>query len=221
MIRSDGKPRQVLVAAASVLTIIGSSLWFYFSQFAKPLHNEALHLGIGRAMAEETSKLLGHKGHIVIVAMETSKVPELKVQLAEFEKTLSQLGTVRVDRTFVLDTEDKPKYAIGAGLSARRFLRIVKKSEKANAIVSFVGVPSLSKDDLAQLNLEKMPKLIAEVRSAEKIKDLFEKKVIQVAIVSRFQFPSPGTRKPRTPGEWFTNRLQIVTAASLAALPEP
>ena len=36
---------------------------------------------------------------------------------------------------------------------------------------------------------------------------------------ARFEFPAPGTKKPRTPREWFDNRFQIVTATNAASLP--
>ena len=72
--------------------------------------------------------------------MDTSKAPELKAQMGVFEKTLKKLGPVTI-KQLPVDTEDKPQYRTGAGLSSRRFLRIIKKSASANAIVSFIGAP--------------------------------------------------------------------------------
>jgi len=207
----------MLLIAACIAVISGCLAWIYFTQFAPPEANAALHQGIGQVMAEETSKLLEHKGRVMIVTMETSKAPELNIQLAAFEKTLKKLGSVTIERKFTLETDDKPKYRTGAGLSGRRYLRIVQKSAEAQAIVSFVGVPDLTSDEIAKF--EKMPHFVAEVRSVDKLKSLFDKKAIQVAIVSRFEFPAPGTKRPRTPREWFDNRFQIVTATNVASLP--
>jgi len=209
--------RNILLAAACLVAIGASLAWIYFTELAPPEVNAALHQGIGQVMAEETSKLLEHKGRVMIVAMEASKAPELNIQLAAFEKTLKKLGAIKIERKFTLETEDKPKYRTGAGLSGRRYLRIVQKSAEAQAIVSFVGAPDLTDDEIAKF--EKMPKFVAEVRSVDKLKSLFDKKAIQVAIVSRFEFPAPGTKKPRTPREWFDNRFQIVTATNAASLP--
>jgi hypothetical protein len=206
--------KQALVAAASVMVIAASTTWIYLHHFRGPGVNEVLHIGVGQVMAQETARLLGNHGKIMIVTIDPKKFPELKVQMETFHKTLKSLGKFSVERTFTLDTEDKQKYRTGAGLSGRRFLRIVAKSSTADAIVSFVGAPDLSSEETATVT--KWPKFIAETRSPEKLKNLFEKKVIQAAVVSRFDFPSPGTVKPKTPSEWFTNRFQVITnAASL------
>ena len=59
----------------------------------------------------------------------------------------------------------------------------------------------------------------AEARSADKLKSLFDQKILHAAIVSRFQFPTPIKGKPRTPQEWFDQRFQIVTTNNAAELP--
>ncbi len=213
----SGKER--VIAIFCILATIAAGISIYLTQFAQKSNNEILHVGVGHAMAEQAAKVLNGKGKILIIAMETAKVPELKVQLREFEKRLQMLGKFSVDRK-TLDTEDQAKYKVGAGLSARRFLRTVKNHPEADALVSFVGVPRMSDDDFAQAEgFKKMPKFIAEVRQAEKLKTLFDKKVIDAAIVSRFEFPAPGPEKARTAQEWFEKRYQVVTAANAATLP--
>lgn len=217
MMSIDSKKKQWLVAGGCLAAIAFSGAWIYFTQFARPDYNEPLHQGIGQVMAEETAKLLANQGKIVILSMEPGKAPELKTQLAAFERALKKFSGIRIKETMVLDTEGRDKYGPGAGLSSRRFVRIVKKSQSADAIVSFVGAPNLSADDVAQL--ERQPKFIAESRSAEKLKPLFESNVLHAAIVSRFQFPAPGKHNPRTPQQWFEKRYQVVTATNAAALP--
>ena len=84
-----------------------------------------------------------------------------------------------------------------------------------DAIVSFVGAPELSDQDLAQLKTS--PKLIAEAHSPERLINLLDKKILVSAIVPRFEFPAPGPRKPETSRQWFDHYFQIVTSES--ALP--
>jgi hypothetical protein len=209
--------KQGLTVVASLATIAVSAIWIYRTQFAAPPFNVVLHQAVGRVMAEETSRLVGDRGKIVIVAMEFSKVPEMRVQLEEFKKTLQQISRIAIDKTYNLDTEDQPKYGLGSGLSGRRYVRIVNKNTNAAAIVSFVGAPRLADDEMAQLNAR--PRLIAEARSPSKLKPLFDKQVLQAAIVARFEFPTPVKGKPRTPREWFDQRFQVVTAANANSLP--
>jgi len=43
-------------------------------------------------MAEETSRLVGHTGNIVLVSVDPRIAPELKIQMDAFQKRLKLLG---------------------------------------------------------------------------------------------------------------------------------
>lgn len=209
--------RRIALIVFLLAAIGGSSFWICRTQFAEEPINEGLHRTIGRVMAEETARLLNSTGRVVVIAMERDKAPELRAQLAEFEKALKEISRIRIKETYNLDTEDQPKYAFGSGLSARRFTRIVNKNQHVDAVVSFVGAPNLGTNDTAEV--KRGTKFIALCRSAEKLKKFFETKLIQVAVVSRFQFPNPIQGKPRDVRELFTQRFQVVTAANAGDLP--
>jgi len=209
--------RQIALMVFLLAAIGASGYSIYRSRFVKEPFNEGLHRTLGRVMAEETARLLNNTGRVVVIAMERSKAPELRAQLAEFEKTLKEVSSIRIHETHNLDTEDQAKYAFGSGLSARRFTRIMNKSQHLDAVVSFVGAPNLGTNDAAEV--KRGTKFIAECRSAEKLGKFFETRLIQVAVVSRFQFPNPIQGKPRDAREFFTQRFQIVTAANAGDLP--
>jgi hypothetical protein len=198
------------------LTIIGAGLWIYFHDIKAPTHNVALHQRIGEIMAEQTAKIVGAKGRLVIITIPRGSEPELKTQLDAFYRKLKTLGHYDV-KEHEMDTKDQPKYGLGAGLSGRRFVRTVKNNPKADAIVSFVGAPKMGDDEVAELT--QPPKFIAETKSPDHLPKLFEKNLIQVAVASRFIFPAPGPQKPKTPQELFEKRYQIVVAESLRELP--
>src|SRR5258708_7261747 len=122
----DNAKRKLTVVGA-ILVIIASVIWIYLTQFAAPAYNISLQRAIGQVMAQETSRALGHKGNVVIVTMETRHLPELKVQMEAYEQQLRLLGGVTVKDTLTLDPGDNPKYRPGSGLSAKRFLKIVRK----------------------------------------------------------------------------------------------
>lgn len=214
-----GSSKQALVVVLCVIAVIAASVSIYFTEFHKPAVNETLHLGVGRAMANETANVLGKPGKVVALVMDFTKVPEMRVQFDEFQRTLEKLGKFTLSKK-EFETEGKVKYTTGTGLSGRRFVRALQNHGDADAIVSFVGAPTLNDEEFGKIDSSKLPKFVAEVRTPEKLKKLFNQHVIQVAIVSRFQFPAPGPRKPRTPEDWFQNRFQIVTAENAGALPE-
>src|SRR5258706_6760041 len=209
--------KRVVIITSLLLVIVGAGVWIYFTEFAGPSLNEALHTGVGVVMADETAALLGKRGQIVIVAMDTSKAPELKPQIEAFLRQLKKNSAITVKEQVTLDTEGKSNYGAGMGLSSRRFLRLVKKQATVDAIVSFVGAPRMSDEEIAQLGT--IPKFIPECRSPDKIKRLFEKDVMHVAIVSRFEFPAPGKHSPRKPSQWFEKRYQVVTKKNSSDLP--
>jgi hypothetical protein len=204
--------KNVFLATGSILVIIASALWIYFHEFKAAKHSVALHERVGQVLAEQTANLIGKKGYVAIITIDSKEWPELKTQIDAFRRTLKKLGDFEV-RDYELDTKDQPKYGVGSGLSGRRYVRTVKKSEKADVFVSFIGAPKLTKEDLAELS--RKPKFIAESRSGDNLPALFENKLIDVAIVSRFEFPAPGPEKPKTPEQWFTKRYQILTAQTV------
>jgi hypothetical protein len=217
MIMNWPRARKLLLPIACLAVIAGAVIWTYRTQFAAPEFNVVLHQAVGRVMAEQTARVLNNTGKVVIITMEGAKVPELRIQIEEFEKTLTQLGRIKIKQTYTLETENQPKYGLGSGLSGRRYVRIVNKNLDAAGIVSFVGAPRLAEEDVTQLRAK--PKLIAESRSAQKLKPLFDNGMMDTAVVARFQFPTPIKGKPRTPRDWFDQRFQIVTAANANSLP--
>jgi len=163
-------------------------------------------------LAEQTAELLDHKGNIVVITIDSGQFPELRVQLAAFEKTLKSSGAISIQHIEDVAAKD-PKYGIGRGLSAARLLKTVAKYPTADAIVSFIGVPNFTSAEADEFS-KAHPKFIAEVRSQERMLRLLDKGVLQVAVVSRFTFPAPGDSKhPHKPREWFDRYFQVVTPA--------
>ena len=204
------------MAAGSVVVILACAFWIYYREFRAPKHNVKLHQRVGEIMAEQTATVVGRKGQVVLLFIPTRNEPELRTQLEAYRKALKKLGDYQL-KEYELDTKDQPKYSLGSGLSGRRFVRTVKKNEKADIFVSFVGAPGLSDEEVTQLG--KAPKFIAESRSPDHLPKLFARNLIQVAVVSRFVFPAPGPHKTKTPQQWFDKHFQIITANAVKLIP--
>jgi hypothetical protein len=210
--------RNTLLAVGSIVVILACAGWIYYQQFKAPRHNVALHQVVGSVMAEQTAKLVGRKAKIVVITIPTAAEPELQTQLDAFRKRLKTLGDFDI-KEHELDTKDQPKYGLGTGLSSRRFVRTVKNNPSADAIVSFVGAPSFSEEDFS--GVTRFPKFIAESRSPDHLPKLFDKQIIQAAIVSRFVFPAPGPTRAKTAEQWFHKRYQVVSAEAAREIPKP
>ena len=203
---------QKLLLVGSVLAIVASAVWIYHYEFGSSGVNVALQQSVGQRLAEETARVVGRPARIVLVTVNIPAAPELKVQLDAFQKRLKTFGGVTVQEKVVLDPGDNPKYRAGAGLSAKHLLKIIRKHPGVDAIVSFVGAPELSDQDVAQFKT--IPRLVAETHSPEKLVNLLDKKILICAIVPRFEFPAPGPRKPHTDREWFDRYFQVITPDS-------
>lgn len=210
-------PKKIGIAIGCITVIIAASIWTWRTHFAAPKFNVPLHVGLGQAMGEQTALAVTNNGKLVIVTLAPNAFPELAVQLREFKKVISRHRGMTIKEIYELDTDGKPKFGFGSGLSGRRYVRIVNKNMSAAAIVSFVGAPELSDKELGEM--KKTPILIAECRSAEKLKQLFDSKAIHTAVVGRFEYPTPIKGTPRNPIEWVLQRFQIVTAESASSLP--
>lgn len=208
-----------LLVGMCFAVILASCLWIYFTQIRAAKYNVGLHQRIGEVMAEQTAAVVGKRGRVVCMFIPFREWPEMRTELEAFRATLKKLGEYEL-KDYELDPKDQPKYGVGSGLSGRRYVRTVKKNQQADAFVSFVGAPKLSDDEIRELTNGRKPKLVALSRSTDNLPALFHTQLINVAVVSRYQFPSPGPDNPRTPQEWFTKRFQVVTPESLKALPE-
>lgn len=215
---APGQPRRQALTVLACLAAIAASTWYYWHhRNPGARHEEELHRTIGRVMAEETVRVLGGRGKILLVAIDTKAVPELSWQLDGFHEGLGQATGVTIAKTYDLETEGKSKYTFGAGLSGRRYVRTVNKNPGIDAVVSFAGAPHFKEGEEKELQFK--PKLIAESRAPDKLKKLFEGKFIDVAVVSRFEFPNPIQGSPRSPRERFLQRFQVVTPQDAAKLP--
>ena len=76
----------------------------------------------------------------------------------------------------------------------------------------------MTEEELEQV--QKTPKFVAECRSPDRIKRLFDKKILQVAVVNRFDYPAPVKHNPKTPKQWFDKYYQVVTADNSSILPK-
>lgn len=204
------KRRDEILAAAAIV-LIAASAFFIYRSLAEPSDlNVPLHESIGIVLADETFREVGHHGKLVLVTMDTGRAPELKVQMKAFLRHLKALGGATVMDKVVLDPGDNPKYRPGSGLSAKRFLKIARKHKGVDGIVSFVGAPEMTEEELKQL--KGTPKFIAETHSPERLQVLLQKKVLFSAVVPRYEFPAPGPHQPQTTRQWFDHYFQVVHA---------
>src|SRR5262245_58398173 len=109
------RSRQILIAVLSALAIAGAATAIYI-QTRPPGINARLHRAMGEALAEQAAALT-NAGKIVLITLDGNEHPEIKAQVEGFEKRLNAFPKLKLYRTVEVDTEGKPKYGPGRGLS--------------------------------------------------------------------------------------------------------
>jgi hypothetical protein len=207
----DAKKKNTVLTVISLLAILvaGASIYSYLRK-PKSDFNPALHQAIGEAVAEETIKAAGNNGQIILITLEKGQSPELDAHVAAFKDRIYDVH-LTVARHDTISTEKSAKFGPGAGMSGKRFVRLVEKYKDVAAIVSFVGVPNPGDKELKTI-APPVPKFIAFSRTSDHVGDLVKNKMLYAAVVPRFDFPAPGPEKPKTKQEWFTKYYQVVRA---------
>lgn len=179
---------------------------------------------IGATAAEEITKLLGTSGKIIIITLDTSRspMPPIEEQVAGFRQALATRGQFTVLTTEKLEPNPSLMDPGQYGLPADWFDGCLKKHPEADAIVSFVGAPKFTAQDIARRRVD-LPRIVAVWGMGvlgPNLRALFASDIVQAGIL-----PSP-TPKPildtrtRTPREWYEMVFMVATPQTAAILPE-
>jgi hypothetical protein len=210
-----------LIGIAAWLITAAALVALYFSCYGLPPRIDPRpHRGLGQRVADETVKLVGSGGRIILIRRDTTafKYPAVDVQLKAFFQALQKAG-VRVAVTNVIKLD--PLRSVS--LPGADFFQILKKASGSDVIVSFVGPPNFTSDHAAKLG-EHRPHVIAvctgEMPRHLNLKRLIEDRLLQSAVISRRIFPTPPPAS-NNPEKWFDYLYAVVTASNLSELPEP
>ncbi len=200
------------VIVLALVAISGSVFWIWKQQQEPKVEDKyPQYVAMGRVLAEETMRSIEHrpKKRVLIITGKTED-PVMGLQLESLLATFKKNPEIEIKDTETVESEKKRAVGPGNGLSARRFVRIVEKNLKADAIVSLVGVPDPDDKDLKDLDV-KVPRVIAFVSDRDRVEPLFAQKMLKIAVVHRYQFPSP-VSDPKSPQEAFDKYFQIMRA---------
>jgi len=219
--RSEPRPAlarsRILVALVAVI-LLGVAVRSLFKQLQGP----SLFMGkryalVGRIVAGETARLLDKTGQIVVVGFDYRGKPEQVVT-----ETDAFLQEIKKQGITVAGTELQDPVALKQGekmLPGDTYLALLQKYPSVDAIVSFVGPPQLSDAQMAELG-PKVPKCVAVSLYSFAGRRLFHDRIIQVAVLPRFQPLGPNVPEPKSDQEWFDQNFQVVHVEDASKLPE-
>jgi ABC-type sugar transport system substrate-binding protein len=207
--------KQTTKIIVSVVAIIAASIMLviYFRSSGLSSASVAPLAALGEVTAQETAKLLDNKGSIVVVTRDTSQypAPEFEVRLKAFQRTAKQHGLTLAATEAARGETD---FTDDGLLRSDFYLNLLKKYPDAAAIVSFVGPPALSSQQIRALPQKISKLIVVSLADVSLLNRLLRSGVIQVAIVNRTGPAPQSGKKPASTRETFDLYFQVVTADS-------
>jgi hypothetical protein len=166
-------------------------------------------VALGNVMSTQTSHLCNDNGSLVILVAEAdanNSASAAGQALDAFRKALPKSMKVLATESLPIS----PVLISGAEpLPPAKFIELLQKHSAADALVSFVGIPPLTPEQMAQLPSPR-PKVVEVIVFGPPTKAMFAQKVVDLAALSR------PVSDPAPPGqsslqELFDSHYQLVT----------
>ena len=208
---AEPKVRRRLLAGVSVIVIAILVMIFWWPQLSGAQKvNSDVSVGLGEVVADETARLLGDRGEVVLLVFDSAgqNLPAVEATLRAFRGGLKSHPRLYIQATELIK-------AVGntAPLSAEQFCGFLGQYASADAIITFVGLPELADLDWRKLP-QRRPRVVVAGGFSPELQQFLERDVVQVAMVPDFK---PGDKAPRTAREWFDRYFTIVTPTNPAA----
>ena len=198
-----------------LLVIAGAGTWVYCTQVREPKIDSDIYEALGSITAEETAKLLGKKGEIVVITWEIRN-QVLEAQMASFARTIKKHQGLRLATIEKVKRDPAQMMSTGGAVPADEFLKIIKAHPTAGAFVLFLAFPNLSPQALKTINNQ--TKFVVVSGCNPGYKKLLMERTIQLAIVPQFD-RTINIHPPQTSQENFDQNYQIVTPEKASTLP--
>lgn len=207
------RPHQVKLLSAWVLILV-SSFWLFRFYHPTPPFDGAVHRNIGESLAEESIKLLGKGGGVILIARDskTADSPATDTQIRALAKRLGSAG-VRILSTNWIKLDPLRVPAVPPG----DFFIFLRRAREEDVVVSLSGPPTFNEGQNRKLG-EAKSKILALCGGAipyqVDLKQLFSRGLLHVAVVDRVP-ASTATAPPATAREAFDRSYEIVTTSNV------
>lgn len=213
--------KQSFVLMAALLAIFGSLISLYYTQRGPGIELQP-YKALGAVTAEETAKLLGGRGRVVVIGADFGEyknlVPMMDAKIKSFQKTLKRTGEMTLAAIEKVKIQPPSLARTGEFMLPDQLAKVMEKNPRVDAIVSFVGLSPLANQDLSALKQNSVKLVVASGYDAA-YKKLLQTRLIHLAILPRTENPPETAEKPRTLREWFDRDYETITPEKAASLP--
>ena len=209
-----------LTPLLAILAIAAALAWIYRNQSGSSQKFDLNpYQALGAGVAEETAKLLGNKGSVVVISHDTSEFQNaaLDGQLSSVQKSLAKCG-LTIAATVKFKLKPMERMATGGAVPRDQFLQVLQSHPNVGAVVLFSGFPPLASQDYSALKQSGV-KVVVASGYGPGYRKLLESQVIHLAIVPQFTRPATPGNPPSTLRGWFEQEFLVVSPANAATLP--
>lgn len=208
------RAKEITVATFAVIGAV-IALYLAFSQ-RSPKINLGPYDVLGAVAAEETAKLLGNKGQVLVMAPDTGayKNPSTEAELSAFQRTLKPQKEMSV-LTERISATPVQMMATGGGVTSDQLFKALERHAGLGALVLFLGLPPLTEPELASLKKSGV-KIVVVSSFRPGYQRLMEEQVLHLAIMPRTEPPPEGAPPPRTVRERFDQEFIMLSPAAAA-----
>ncbi len=200
--------------------ILAATAWLYLFLFPSPPSIDARpHRGLGEAMAAEALKLMEGDARLMVITRDHDSfiLPATEVQLDSFRKAVGAAGR-KIHTTRAMKVDPLRVVSVPPG----DFYEMLRQGKDNDVIVSFLGPPALSADQLAKLGTKRC-RVVALCPGATPartdLRDAFQQKLLHAAIISRPDAPArAGAGDSRAA---FEQMFKVITPSNLDDLAAP
>jgi hypothetical protein len=202
--------------ALAVLAAAAVWLYLFFNPRPPPV-NRPLHKKVGEVLAAEAIKLLEPDARLIVIARakEPFQVPAAAAQLDAFLSMIKKSGK-NVSATRSLKVDPLRVVSVPPG----DFFDLMRQARSNDVIVSFLGPPLLSDEQVGNLGA-KRPRILALCSGAMPVqvdlKRVFYLQLLRLAVISRTNAPAQPTAKSAQEG--FEQMFKVITPANVSELP--
>jgi hypothetical protein len=213
----DKSAKGIIVTTLAIVAA-GVSIYFALAGRSQKINLDPYHV-LGAVTAEETAKLLGNTGRVLVMARGTGayKNPSVEAELEAFQQALkSHKGiTVIIEK---IQVSPMQMMATGGGVPPEQFLKALETHSDLGAVVLFLGFPQLTDSELELLKKSGVKTVVAcALRPGDQ--RLIDRQAINLVIVPRSDSPPPGAPAARTLRERFDQEFIIIAPAAAVRLP--
>lgn len=174
------------VALSALLLALTVGLWFFGAKSTRgPKFDTNPYRALGAGVAEETAKLLGAKGRVVVITQDTTELPNPAIdgQLKAFEEGIQKKPGMSLAPPVRFNLTPMERMATGGGVPRESFLAALQ-SKPLHAVVLFCAFPALAAADYETLKQSGV-KVVVASGYVPSYRSLLESRAIDLAVVPR------------------------------------